>query len=158
MSKTTRPIRRTEDPSDEKIVENHIDHAHQVGARFTSLFEGSRHEILSAIPVAPPVGYKKQPSMVDHIRGLVRSEHLRHAAASAGAETFEEADDFEVGDDYDPTSPYEGDFDSPLSPPTSSSDASSLKPGTPPEGVGSPAATPPAPPPSPAPTPPTTAS
>lgn len=146
MAKTPRPVRMASDPAEEKIVENHIDQTHAVGARFTGLFEGSRHEVLSAIPVAPPVGYKKQPSMVDHIRGLVRSEHLRWAAQNSGAETFEEADDFEVGDDYDPTSPYEGDFDAPLPPPTPPSDAPSLKPGTPPEGVGSPAATPPAPP------------
>lgn len=42
---------------------------------------------------------------------MVRSERLAQEAAQAGYESFEEADDFEVGDDYDPSSPYETDFD-----------------------------------------------
>lgn len=65
-------------------------------------------------PIAPPVGYKRQPSMVEIVRDMVRSEHLRREAEAAGAETFEEADDFEVGDDFDPSSPYENDFDPPI--------------------------------------------
>lgn len=62
-------------------------------------------------PLEPPVGYKKQPSMVEVVRNMVRSESLRQAALSRDAETFEEADDFDVGDDFDPTSPYEEIFD-----------------------------------------------
>lgn len=73
-------------------------------------------EVLDTTPVAPPVGYRRQPSMVENIRAMIRSEKLRQEAAEAGYETFEEADDFDVGDDYDPTSPYEGDFE-PLPPP-----------------------------------------
>lgn len=142
MSKTQRPIRHDGDPEKEKIVENHIDHAHAVGARFQNLFAESRHEVVSAIPVAPPVGYKKQPSMVDHIRGLVRSEHLRWAAEGAGAETFEEADDFDVGDDYDPSSPYED--DSYPTPPPAGSATPPPGPVEPKEPVAPPAATPPA--------------
>lgn len=42
---------------------------------------------------------------------MVRSERLAAEAAAAGYESFEEADDFEVGDDFDPSSPYETDFD-----------------------------------------------
>lgn len=68
-------------------------------------------EILDSTPMAPPVGYKKQPSMVEYIRDMVRSERLRQEAEAAGAETWEEADDFDVGEDYDPSSPYEGDFE-----------------------------------------------
>lgn len=69
-------------------------------------------------PVAPPVGYKRQPSMVETIRNMVRSEHLRFAAESAGQETFEEADDFDVDDDPIPPSAYdmEADFEPPLPP------------------------------------------
>lgn len=69
------------------------------------------HELVNPIPVAPPVGWKKQPSMVDYIREIVRGERLKAMAEEAGADTFEEADDFEVGDDYDPRSPYEEYFD-----------------------------------------------
>lgn len=62
-------------------------------------------------PMQPPLGYFKQPTMVDHIRNLIRSEKLREAAEAGGAETFEEADDFDVGDDFDPHSGYENDFE-----------------------------------------------
>lgn len=70
-------------------------------------------EILSPVPLAPPVGYRPEPSIFDRVRSLVRSEHLRLAAQSGGYETFEEADDFAVDDDYDPRSPYEVNFDPP---------------------------------------------
>jgi len=68
-------------------------------------------EVPDPVPMAPPIGYKKEPSMTERIRAMVRSEHVRLAAMKAGAETFEEADDFEIGDDYDPTSPFEEVFD-----------------------------------------------
>jgi len=68
-------------------------------------------------PIAPPIGYKKQPSLHDQIRAMVRSEKLRMEAEMAGFETFEEADDFDVGDDLDPTSPYEEQFEGDLLPP-----------------------------------------
>lgn len=73
-------------------------------------------EVPSDVQVAPPIGYKKQPSMVDHIRQMVRSEQLRMAAEAAGAETFEEADDFEVEDDPVPVGSselFEPDFEPP---------------------------------------------
>lgn len=73
-------------------------------------------ELLDPRPVAPPVGYKRQPSMVEHIRNMVRSEQLRAAAEAEGVETFEEAEDFDVGDDYDPRTPYEAVFDPPPEP------------------------------------------
>lgn len=68
-------------------------------------------EHLDPTPIAPPINFRRQPSMVDHIRNLVRSERLRQEAMAAGFETFEEADDFSVGDDFDPTSPYEDEFE-----------------------------------------------
>lgn len=73
-----------------------------------------KYETPDPTPMAPPIGYKKQPSMVDHIRQMVRSEQLRAHADSLGMETFEEADDFDVGDDYEPNSPYENDFEPPV--------------------------------------------
>lgn len=68
-------------------------------------------EVPDPTPMAPPVGFIKQPSMIENIRNLVRSEALRQAALTAGAETFEEAEDFDVDDDIDPTSPYEQNFE-----------------------------------------------
>lgn len=68
-------------------------------------------EIPDPVPTAPPVGYERPVSFFDQVRDMIRSDALRRAAAQVGAETEEEADDFDVGDDYDPTSPYEYDFD-----------------------------------------------
>lgn len=68
-------------------------------------------EIPDPTPIAPPVGYVKQPSLVEQIRAMVRSEKLRQEAEGMGAGSFEEEDDFDVGDDYDPSSPYEADFE-----------------------------------------------
>lgn len=70
-------------------------------------------EIPDPVPMAPPIGYKKQPTMVDHIRTMIRSEKLRQEVEAAGFETMEEADDFDIGDDVDPASPYEHNFDPP---------------------------------------------
>jgi len=72
-------------------------------------------EIPDPIPIAPPVGYKRQPTMVEHIRNMVRSERLKQEAEALGADTFEESEDFDVGDDEDdPHTPYENDFDPPI--------------------------------------------
>lgn len=81
------------------------------GARARDDHDAYGRETPDPIPMAPPVGWKETPDMVDQIRMMVRSEHMRLAALSQDKETFEEADDFEVGDDYDPTSPYEDEFD-----------------------------------------------
>lgn len=75
----------------------------------------SRYEITDPTPIAPPVGFKRSPSLAEQIREMVRSERLAAEVAAAGAETFEEADDFEVPDDpMDPITPYEADFDVPV--------------------------------------------
>lgn len=42
---------------------------------------------------------------------MVRSERLAREVAEQGYETFEEADDFDVGDDYEPNTQYEETFD-----------------------------------------------
>lgn len=79
------------------------------------------HEIVSNVPMEPPLGYKKQPSMVEHIRNMVKSEMLRREVQEAGAETFEEADDFDIADDpVDPSTPFEEVFEpaAPVPPPT----------------------------------------
>lgn len=80
-------------------------------------FKGKRldefgREVVSDLPMAPPVGYKKSPSLHEQIRDMVRSEKLRMEAEAAGMESFEEADDFDIPDDpIDPSTPYEADFE-----------------------------------------------
>lgn len=100
-------------------------------------------ELPSDVPIAPPIGYKKQPTMVEHIRNAVRSEQLRLAAEAAGAESFEEADDFEVEDDLEPISAYE--FERFFEPPAESrpaAQADSPKPAEPAPAPASPAPSP----------------
>jgi len=96
------------------------------------------------IPLSPPLGYKKHPTLREQIRDMIRSEKLRQEVEAAGLETFEEADDFDVGDDYDPRSPYEEVFDPgpPLAPLAGPSAPPASPPSTPPsEGTPPPAAT-----------------
>lgn len=81
--------------------------AHRKGKRL----DQDGRELPDPTPLAPPVGYNRQPSISEQIRDMVRSEALRAAAEAGGVETFEEADDFDVGDDFDPSSPYEQQFD-----------------------------------------------
>lgn len=72
-------------------------------------------QVVDGTPMAPPIGYKKAPSMVEIVREAVRSEHLRQAAIAAGHETFEESEDFDIADDpVQMSSPYENEFDPPL--------------------------------------------
>lgn len=64
-------------------------------------------KIADPVPMDAPLGYVKQPSMVEHVRNLIRSENLRREAEAEGNESFEEADDFNVADDLYPTSAFE---------------------------------------------------
>lgn len=70
-------------------------------------------EIGDPVPMAPPVGYTPELSMIEIVRQQIRGEHLRLAALNSEMETFEEADDFEVseGDEIDIISPWEEQFD-----------------------------------------------
>lgn len=75
------------------------------------------HEVVSSIPMEPPLGYKKQPTMIEHVRNMVRSEMLRKEAEAAGMESFEDADDLNIPDDpIDPSTPYEEVFEPPIPP------------------------------------------
>lgn len=69
------------------------------------------YEVPDPTPMAPPVGYKRQPSIFEQQRDMMRAHFA--AFEKEGFESPEEADDFNVGDDYDPTSPYEHNFDPP---------------------------------------------
>lgn len=68
-------------------------------------------ELPDPTPMAPPIGWKPSDPLHKRIREMIISEKLRMEAAAAGMETLDEADDFDVGDDYDPASPYEEHFD-----------------------------------------------
>lgn len=105
-------------------------------------------EIVSPLPMDPPIGYSRSEPLALQIRRMVMSEHLRIAAEQAGVETFEEADDFEVGDDYEPSSPWENDYDPPISELTQAglAELQRKQANNPPSIPNPPANTPPAPP------------
>lgn len=68
-------------------------------------------EIPDPRPAAPSLGKKPEVNIRDYIATMVRSERLQQELDAAGHETFEEANDFEVGDDYFPDSQYENDLE-----------------------------------------------
>lgn len=55
-------------------------------------------EIPDDTPVEMPIGYKRPPSLVEVIQRLIKTEVSRQAVED-GEESFEEADDFDCGDD-----------------------------------------------------------
>lgn len=66
-------------------------------------------EILDPTPMQPPLGYKKTPTLSEQIAQQVRRMKLELLQDDSVQETDEEADDFEVGDDFEPLSPHEND-------------------------------------------------
>lgn len=66
-------------------------------------------EVLDPTPMQPPLGYKRSLSLSEQIAQQVRIAHLKILEDSAVSETEDEADDFEVGDDFEPLSQYEND-------------------------------------------------
>lgn len=68
-------------------------------------------EVLDPVPMEPPIGYQRTETMFDIIQRQVRDAILQKEIDAQGYETFEEADDFEIGDDFEPYSPHENDLD-----------------------------------------------
>lgn len=64
-------------------------------------------EYLSPDPVAIPARYRRPQSQLDLMRDVVREMSAR--AQEHEMETWEEANDFDIGDDYEPRSAYEVD-------------------------------------------------
>lgn len=133
---------------------------HETGTPLSKQIGKDGREYGDDTPMAPPVGYKRQPTMVEIIREAVRNEKLQQDLRAAGHETFEEADDFDIGDDYDPQTPYENDFDPPIREVFAEAEASMAAraapapAASPPAGGGAPTPEPaPAPAPNPAPPP-----
>lgn len=69
--------------------------------------DGAEH--LDPTPMQPPLGYKKIPSLRDQIRQMVMEHHKQ--LEDNDPESIEEADDFEMEEDYDPHSRWENDFE-----------------------------------------------
>lgn len=66
-------------------------------------------EELDRTPIALSVGFHKPPTLQEQMAMYVRNT-LNRAAESQGKETFEEANDFDVGEDFEPPSQHETEF------------------------------------------------
>ena len=76
-----------------------------------SALNSSGHEIPDSVPLAGSLGQRRARSIRDNVVEILRSEKWREAMEENGEETFEEADDFDVDDDFDPSTPYEEFFE-----------------------------------------------
>lgn len=94
---------------DKQLIEERPEDNHRLKRNLRQTADG--REIPNSTPMEPPIGYKKQPSIFDQVRAMVRSDKLKQEAINAGMETFEEADDFDLDEDEDPHSKYENEFD-----------------------------------------------
>lgn len=72
--------------------------------------DSAGHEVLDDKPPHIPAGFRRPETLQEQVARLVRT-HVSREAEEAGYETFEEAEDFEVDDDFDPSSPFETIFD-----------------------------------------------
>lgn len=66
-------------------------------------------ERVSSIPMAPPIDYKREPTIFELLKQKMLQHKVEELQAALGAESPEEAEDFDVPDpDVDsPSSPYE---------------------------------------------------
>lgn len=69
-----------------------------------------RREMPDTVPMEIPAGFRKPETMEEIVQRLVRRQ-VSEAADARGDETFEESEDFEIDDMFDPSSPYEEVFD-----------------------------------------------
>lgn len=73
-------------------------------------YRPGRVENTDPTPMEIPAGFRKPETMEEMVQRLVRRQ-VSDAAEAAGAESFEESEDFDVDDMFDPSSPYEEVFD-----------------------------------------------
>jgi len=66
-------------------------------------------ELMDPTPMQPPMGYRKTPTLSEQIAQQVRQMKLELLQNDSIGETEEDADDFEIGDDFEPLSPHEND-------------------------------------------------
>ena len=70
------------------------------------MLDENGHEVLDRTPVAVPVRFQRPQNLVDRMKDFIRGEMSRQMEAQ-GSETFEEADDFDTGEDDDVRTVYE---------------------------------------------------
>lgn len=67
------------------------------------------HEAVDPTPMAPPIGFKREPTLMEKIQLMVLKEKVNRLQDELGAESPAEADDFDIGEDdeHQPSSLYE---------------------------------------------------
>lgn len=66
-------------------------------------------ETLDPTPLEIPVKFHRPPTLQEQMRRYTINS-LNAMAQTTGHETFEDANDFEIGESYDPASPHELEF------------------------------------------------
>jgi len=84
-----------------------LTHSHVEQSKHDEKHDANGFELGDPTPMEPPLGYRKAPTLTEQIQQQVRQLQLRMLEDQMSPETEEEADDFEVGDDYEPLSKYE---------------------------------------------------
>lgn len=69
------------------------------GRAFKQAYNEQGEELPDPKPIEVPLGFKKPPTLHEQIRMFIRTEEFRRRTEAAGVESFEEANDFEVGDE-----------------------------------------------------------
>lgn len=93
----------------EQLIEQYILEAAQASDAYGFL-NAAGHEVPDPTVVEPPLGYIQQPDLMTLMRQMI-TRQISDIADANEFETFEEADDFDVDDDVDYSSPYELYFD-----------------------------------------------
>lgn len=86
------------------------DEVENLEAKIAVRLDNFGREIPDPEPLTLPSGFRRPETLQEQVRRLVRTQ-LSMQAAESGAETFEESEDFDVDDDFDPNTPYEVFFD-----------------------------------------------
>lgn len=63
-------------------------------------------EVLNPLTLAPPIGYKEEPSLMELVQRALTA-HLAGLEGNDEIDSIEDADDFEMQEEWDPTSLYE---------------------------------------------------
>lgn len=80
-----------------------------INEEYQSKYDANGAELMDSTPISASLRVRPQ-SEYQRMRALIRQELSMEAAAN-GLESWEEANDFDVGDDFDPSTPYEEQFD-----------------------------------------------
>lgn len=63
-------------------------------------------ELLNPLPIAPPIGFRKEPDILELVAAQVR-EHYEMLKGDEEIDSLEDANDFGEDEDFDPSSIYE---------------------------------------------------